>query len=159
MTAPVCLLDVDGVINLLAAGVREECFAFGCDGFLVRSAVALPARLARLHNRFAIHWFTSWGAAASWELAPLVGLPEGLPVVDLDAYTDPDLNQSRKIPALTGFARDRPLALIDDEIGADMRAWSAQRAVPTILIETHPGRGLEESQVERLLDWAATHAR
>jgi len=59
MTAPVCVLDVDGVINLLGAGVREECFAFGCDGFLVRTAVALPARLARLNDLFAIHWFTS----------------------------------------------------------------------------------------------------
>jgi hypothetical protein len=59
-----------------------------CDDFLVRASIELPDRLARLHRVFAIQWFTSWDSAASWELVPFVGLPEGLPVIDLGSYPE-----------------------------------------------------------------------
>lgn len=151
---PLCLLDVDGVINLLGAGVDEPCFAIGAYGYVVRATVAIDARLARLHDTCEIVWFTAWAGGASVGLAEHVGLP----FVEFLDYPQTAPGESWKINGLMAIAGDRALVLIDDEVGNDMREWAASRAHPTLLLQTDPARGLRDHEVDSALAFAAVNS-
>ena len=114
----------------------------------------LPARLQQLHPHFSIVWSTSWQRSASYDIAPLVGLPEGLPHIDFDSFPGADPGQSRKFPGLSGWVKDRAVAIVDDEIGADLEAWACARQSPTLLVPIDPRLGLQDCHVKRLLGFS-----
>jgi len=146
---PILALDVDGPIVVFGSDSGWETTA---DGIPVTIPKAVPRRLQRLALHYQIVWYTSWTRTASLKIAPLVGLPAGLPFLDLKARAKP--GESRKFPALRRWIGDRPLAVVDDEIGLDMRDWAEARAEPTLLVEVDPRRGLQESHVIALLVFA-----
>lgn len=114
----------------------------------------LPGRLQQLHPHFSIVWSTSWQRSASYQVAPLVGLPEGLPYINFDRYPAAAPGQSRKFPGLTRWLKEQAVAIVDDEIGLDLRAWATGRTAPTLLVEIDPRRGLEDGHVKRLLGFS-----
>lgn len=82
-------------------------------------------------------WATTWMADANEVLAPRLGLPP-LPVVDFpepSEVDDLDVRAGRhwKTRTLVAWARGRPFAWVDDEIGSADRAWVA---------DLHPGAAL-----------------
>lgn len=62
-------------------------------------------------------------------------LPEGLPYINFDRYPAAAPGQSRKFPGLTRWLKEQAVAIVDDEIGLDLRAWATGRRAPTLLVE------------------------
>jgi hypothetical protein len=150
---PLLMLDVDGVLNPYAApacpaGYQE------LDLFPGEEPVWLCSQhgpwLRELAVEFELVWATGWGADANLVLAPLLRLPD-LPVLALPpAPFDP----ADKLPAVASFARDRPLAWIDDLLPADADGWASSRGVPTLLLGVDPAEGLTRPAVDQALGWA-----
>ena len=132
----------------------EAALEFEFGGVPVFIPREIPARLQRLVPAFQIVWATSWGRLARDRLAPALGLPPNLPVIDLDRYPPARAGQSRKLPALRRWFTRGAVALVDDEIDRDLAAWARRRPEPTLLIEADPRVGLQEAQVEELLAWS-----
>jgi hypothetical protein len=147
---PLLLLDIYGVLNPL---VREA------PGFTAYRMGGMPVLLNPDHGRwlcdladlFEITWASSWERDADL-VAAKVGLPLGLPYL---AFTHTDgwaagddwLN---KLPAVSRFVGNRPLAWVDDVFDAYTREWAASRGVPTLLVETDCRVGLTGEHIERL---------
>lgn len=149
---PILALDVDGPLVLMGNPAPHEVIEAWAGPLPVTLARALPRRLERLHARFQIVWSSSWGKRASHDIAPLVGLPRGLPYLQFGRGRRG--GHSYKLPLLSKFLGDFPAAVVDDEIGHDMREWAAARVAPTLLVEVDPRRGLVDDEVERLLRFA-----
>jgi hypothetical protein len=99
-------------------------------------------------------WATSWGHEANDVLSPLFGL-SALPVIEF-GDTSFKIGTTWKLPVIKRFVRDRPFALLDDEIGADAHRWARRRSAPPLLVDVRPGRGLTQDHVDALLQFAAT---
>lgn len=152
---PILALDVDGPLVLMGQHQAEEVFEIRIGEIPVSISRRLPGRLLRLSAHFQVVWSTSWGRKASYQVAPAVGLPQGLPHIDFDRYPRARPGESRKMPGLRAWLKDLPVAIVDDEMGEDMRQWAAQRSSPTLLVEVDPRYGLQDSHVEELLNFAA----
>jgi hypothetical protein len=80
VTAPVWLLDVDGVVNALDPGVTAwpDFRTFRARGFVIRFSPTLLGRIADLHSagRVEVQWLTTWWDSANAYLAEEFGLPE-----------------------------------------------------------------------------------
>lgn len=149
---PILALDVDGPLVLMGVHSPDEVVEAWAGPLPVTFARALPARLQRLSAHFQIVWSSSWGKRASRDIAPLVGLPQGLPYLKFSKGRRG--GHSYKLPVLQKFLGDYPAAVVDDEIGHDMKEWAAQRQAPTLLVEIDPRHGLVDEQVEQLLHFA-----
>ena len=155
MTAPLLLIDVDGVLSLYGAaraepGTLQPCLVDGVPHLLSRRAAAV---LRGLVEDFECAWCTGWEERADEHLPRLLGLPRGWPHVRFpDA---PTLEAHWKLAGIDAFAgRSRPLAWIDDAHDADCRAWARARPGPTLLVGTEPDVGLTDDQGDRLVRWA-----
>jgi hypothetical protein len=69
------------------------------------------------------------------------------------AKNDPDGYDSARVVPVLEFVGDRPFAWVDDQVGRRDAATLAARH-DCLALRTNPRRGLEDSQVERLLSWA-----
>jgi hypothetical protein len=152
----VLALDVDGTISL-----------FGFEGpldqvpgrFHLIDGVAhcIPedtgARLRRLAERFELVWATGWEERANDNLPRILGLDSELPVLTFGGRARFG-TAHWKLDALDEYAGDRPLAWVDDSLDESCHAWAAQRRAPTLLVPVEPDRGLEETHVDALLNWA-----
>ena len=164
------LLDVDGVISLF--GFREG-YGLARRRCAVRE---LPARAPALHQRrHALHirrpaapicggspsaielvWATGWEETANDYLPHLLELPGHLPYLTFDGRVAAGAAHW-KIDAIAEYAGDpRPLAWIDDNVDESCHDWAAQRAAPTLIIETVRHEGMSEEHVELLLHWEAS---
>ena len=101
-----------------------------------------PAKAARTHQR----------QRANEHLPPLLGLPEGLPVLTFAGRARFG-TAHWKVDAIDEYAGDQPLAWIDDNLDETCTAWAARREAPTLLVPTESDRGLEEAHVDALVDW------
>lgn len=146
---PLLALDVDGVVAPLGSCSGLELEIGGVPLWIEEG---VPARLRRLAEVFSVVWSSSWGRRASIELAPRVGLPQGLPFVSFGRRSRP--GGWWKLPGLRRFAGGRALAVVDDEVGPDLLSWAAAREVATGVVEVDPRRGLGDCEVERLLEFA-----
>lgn len=148
---PILALDVDGPIALMGDPPADEVFECQVAGIPLLISRSLPRRLECLADAFQIVWASSWGRQASTQIAPLVGLPAGLPHIPFKATRKP--GRSYKLSGLKRWLRDAPAALVDDEVGADLWRWASERP-NTLIVEVDPRLGLVEDEVERLLGFA-----
>ena len=170
MSSPVVVLDVDGVLavdpHALPGGpaaVRElgyrahEFDGLGPDGSPARGTVWLNPEhgtwLRELGDQgVELVWGTSWRHVAVTWIAPRLGLPE-FPVIEVPVR-GPAFGWSPKIGPIQRWVGDRPLVWIDDQLGGKEPGWAEQRrddGIPTMVIQPHPGRGLERAHVKEIL--------
>lgn len=147
---PILALDVDGPIVLMGKN-DEDVFETVVAGVPVAIRRSLPPLLRELAQHFQILWATSWERKASEHLAPVLGLPVGLPYLRFGRHRP---GESRKLPVLRAALKQHPAALVDDEIDQDLRAWANARQAPTLLVTVDPRAGLQESHVQLLLEFA-----
>ena len=153
---PILAVDVDGVISL-----------FGFDGdphdapgrFHLIDGIAhcidegVGTRLLRLARRFELIWATGWEDRANDRLPTILGLPGELPYLTFDGNARFG-TAHWKVEAIDRYARQRPLAWIDDCLDESCHAWAAARDAPTLLLSIESARGLADEDVETLLRWA-----
>lgn len=148
MTRPYLLIDVDGVLNPFGAVVVPDGFSrHELMGYEVWLSSRHGSWLNRLATWFDLAWATTWEHHASALIAPQLGLPEDLPVIEFhrgSAY------QTWKLPAVEEFVGDRPAAWIDDDLWTDAFTWAERRHAPTLLIRTTPSLGMTEQDMVRL---------
>ncbi|MFJ9341215.1 hypothetical protein ACIRP0_18205 [Streptomyces sp. NPDC101733] len=171
---PLLLLDVDGPLNpfrSLSAGLRgytshrmrPDVWLAHRDPAARRTRRGARVRLHPAHGArllalpFELTWATAWTHQANTLIAPHIGLPVDLPVVDWPELfaRDPD-GLSWKTRALVAWAAGRPFAWVDDMITAHDRDWvDAHHPSPALLLRIHPRHGLRERDFTTLTTWAA----
>ncbi|MEU7554773.1 HAD domain-containing protein [Streptomyces sp. NPDC044571] len=175
---PLLLLDVDGPLNPFRsplAGLR------GYTSHRMRPAVwmsrrppdsrsaqrGLHVRLHPAHGArllalpYELVWATTWMHEANTMIAPHIGLPADLPVIEWPELfaRDPD-GLSWKTRPLLDWAAGRPFAWVDDMISSRDRAWVAARhPAPALLLRIRPRRGLRPRDFDALAAWAAQLSR
>lgn len=152
---PILALDVDGPIAIFGDHHPQDVIELMAGDIPITISKTLKSHLEVLSRHFQVVWSTSWCASASRHLAPLLGLPVGLPFIPFDKYPKPKRGESRKLPALKAWLKDYPVAIVDDEIGTDLVTWAKSRSARTLLIEIDPREGLTSAHVEQLLQFAS----
>ncbi len=142
-------------------GVHEVEFEFEVGHprtFVVCLSPAMGARLAQL--AVDIQWATTWEHRADSAIAPLCGLPSGLPVLSpLDEAEEWELDWKFLAVRRSVEGDPRPFVWIDDDIDyfrdgpMTAREWAAGLSLPNLLIAPQSETGLLPDQldaVERL---------
>lgn len=123
------------------------------DGILHCIGSEAASRLARLAERYELVWATGWEEKANEYLVHILGLPEELPVLTFDGRAV--FGSSHwKLEAIDEYARGRPAAWLDDNLGEECERWAAGREEPTLLVPTENALGVTDEHVELLLRWA-----
>jgi hypothetical protein len=174
---PHLFLDVDGVLNAFELGlssgtemfddfdVHEVEFEFEAGyprTFIVCLSPTMGARIAQL--AVDIHWVTTWEHRADSAIAPLCGLPRGLPVLSpLDEAEEWDLDW-KFLAVRRSVERDpRPFVWIDDDIDyfqdgpVTAREWAASLSLPSLLIAPGGETGLLPQQLDAVEDFVRRH--
>jgi hypothetical protein len=153
---PILAVDVDGVISLF--GFEEPPDQAPCrfqliDGMAHCISHEAGGRLQRLIPYYEMVWATGWEDRANDHLPSLLGLHR-MPVIRFGG--DARFGSAHwKLGPIAAYAAGRRLAWIDDSLDDECHAWARARPEPTLLVPTDPTRGLEEPQVELLIEWAA----
>ncbi len=176
---PHLFLDVDGVLNAFELGLGSEVdrfddfdvheveFEFEVGHprtFVVCLSPAMGARLARL--AVDIQWVTTWEHRADSAIAPLCGLPSGLPVLTArDDAESWDLDW-KFLEVRREVERDlRPFVWIDDDLdffqdgAVSAREWAASLSLPSLLIAPESETGLLPQQLDAVEDFVRRHGR
>lgn len=159
---PLLLVDVDGVLSLFGFdfGARPYGRPALIDGSPHLISTAAGPILRRLAASFEPVWCTGWEDRADDHLPYLLDLPRPWPHVPIDCgSTGPGTSLAGhwKLAPIDAFAgRDRPLAWVDDVLGAECEAWAAARPGPTLLVQTDPAVGLTGVHEAALLAWRDT---
>ena len=174
---PHLFLDVDGVLNAfdldLGIGVgrfddfdiHEVEFELEVGHprtFVVCLSPAMGARLAQLEAD--IHWVTTWEHRADSAIAPLCGLPSGLPVLSpLDEGEEWERDW-KFLAVRRSVERDpRPFVWIDDDIdffqdeAVTPREWAAGISVPSLLIAPDSDSGLVPGELDAIEAFVRRH--
>ncbi|WP_329458390.1 hypothetical protein [Streptomyces sp. NBC_01497] len=125
-------------------------------GLRVRLNADHGARLLALP--FELAWATTWMHEANTLIAPRVGLPGGLPVIEWPHLfaRDPDGLYWKTRPLLA-WAAGRPFAWVDDMItDRDTAHVARHHDAPALLLRVRPARGLREADFAALTHWAAS---
>jgi hypothetical protein len=170
---PLLLLDVDGPLNPYRAVFTRH------RGYVTRrlhpanwSARQVPgSRRLRRGLRVRLHpghgarllalpyelaWATTWMHEANEMIAPVIGLPGDLPVIEFtDLFAkDPD-GLYWKTRQVVEWAAGRPFVWVDDMVTElDVRHVAEHHDGPALLLRIDPGRGLREAEFARLERWA-----
>lgn len=169
MTAPVLVLDVDGVLNPFGPEPARSGFArhryngLNTAGEKVEFDVHLhPQHGAWIEALVALGvdavWGTTWGDIANEWIAPRIGLTTDLPVLDVGAHVSTRFGWTSKATAvLDHIGRDRPLAWLDDIFGGKEFGWAegrSDRGVPTVVEQIDGSAGLAPATQTRVERWA-----
>ncbi|HEX6357473.1 HAD domain-containing protein [Actinophytocola sp.] len=179
MTRGLLLLDVDGPLNPYAAnryrrppgyltyrrtatGWHSGRDARRYKGLRVWLNPSHGAQLLALAAMTSLElvWATTWQHEANERIAPAVGLP-ALPVIEFPGYTlTTGWDDAWKWPAVAAYAKDRPLAWLDDEHERSGAAeFARQRAgTPTLLCHVDPRQGLGSAHLAQVRRWAGSLA-
>jgi HAD domain in Swiss Army Knife RNA repair proteins len=153
-SAPLLLIDVDGVISLFGFDQTEPPegrFTF-VDGLPHYLSATAAEHLDRLHPTFECVWCTGWEDRADEHLPHLLGVPRGWHHLTFPQEPLPAAHW--KLSAIDAYAGpDRPVAWIDDAHDDTCHAWADQREGPTLLVATDPAIGITDEHVETLLSW------
>jgi hypothetical protein len=170
---PLLLLDVDGPLNPFAARMPV---LRGYTTHRLRPSVWLSRQIpgTRRHRRglrvrlnsshgeqltglpFDLAWASAWMHEANTMIAPEVGLPADLPVVEWpESFTaDPDGLLWKTRPVLEWTA-GRPFAWVDDMLtDRDVAHVAEHYCAPALLLRVHPKWGLREQDFTQLREWA-----
>ncbi|MFH8618187.1 hypothetical protein ACH4E8_24405 [Streptomyces sp. NPDC017979] len=178
---PLLLLDVDGPLNPFAARLPR---LRGYTAHRLRPQVWLSRQApgTRRHRRglrvhlnashggeltslpFELAWATAWMHEANTMIAPEVGLPVDLPVIEWpELLAAPGSDQTDasglcwKTRPVLKWAAGRPFAWVDDMVTEHDAAHVAEHHdAPALLLRIHPGRGLREQDFTRLRAWATS---
>ena len=152
---PFLALDVDGVLIPFRAPMADPAYTI-VPGISRKWPVHRDLRtwLSHLSLYYEPVWVTSWGHEACALQAPM-GLPENMPVVDLDTGQG-DGRRWFKFLAVQKLDPARALAWLDDDMTPAAERWAAARPVPAITIRPDKRIGITEAHVDLLLDWATT---
>lgn len=149
---PLLLLDVDGVLNPLVIRKPEgytKHRALGYDLWLNHGHGLLLTAFAEFHD-VELAWATTWEDHANEYIGPHIGLPQ-LPVI----Y--PFNRKFWKFSGVHSYAKDRPLAWLDDDFDyyPDGQAWFNQvrRGTPTLLHLVSPKVGLTGKDLDAVASW------
>jgi hypothetical protein len=123
------------------------------DGIAHCISDSAGTELLRLVDVYELIWATGWEERANDHLPLILGLPDELPCLHFDGRARFG-TAHWKIDAIEAYARDRPLAWIDDSLDDSCRTWAAERDAPTLLVMTQPDIGLIPAHTETLLTWA-----
>jgi hypothetical protein len=153
---PILAVDVDGVISLF--GFEGPIDQLGgrfhlIDGIAHCISDVAGAQLLRLADVYELVWATGWEDRANDHLPLILGLPSALPCLHFDGRARFG-TAHWKLEALDSYARERPLAWVDDSLDDSCRAWAADRGAPTLLVPTESHIGITAAQTEALLAWA-----
>ncbi|WP_432093901.1 HAD domain-containing protein [Streptomyces sp. bgisy100] len=171
---PLLLLDVDGPLNPYAARLYRP---RGYTTHRLHPAIwlsrqtpgsrshrrGLRVRLNPGHGRrlttlpYELAWATTWMHQANEMIAPAIGLPGDLPVIEWpELFTkDPD-GLYWKTRHLLTWAAGRPFVWVDDMItDLDTAHVAAHHDAPALLLRIHPRRGLRDADFATLGRWAA----
>jgi HAD domain in Swiss Army Knife RNA repair proteins len=159
---PILLVDVDGVLSLWGfdADNRPDGSFQAVDGTPHFLSAEAGRHLLRLSEAFALVWCTGWEEKANEYLPHHYGLPGPLPFLSFDRHAEAGTTTPGhwKLGAIDAYARERPLAWIDDAFNDACHAWAAQRPAPTLLVPTEPARGLTSEHAALLTAWASSTA-
>ncbi|MEV1076843.1 HAD domain-containing protein [Streptomyces sp. NPDC050211] len=170
---PLLLLDVDGPLNPYRAVFTRH------RGYVTRrlhpsawSARQAPgSRRLRRGLRVRLHpghgarllalpyelaWATTWMHEANEMIAPVIGLPGDLPVIEFTNLfaKDPD-GLYWKTRRVVEWAAGRPFVWVDDMVSdLDVRHVAEHHDGPALLLRIDPRRGLREAEFARLERWA-----
>lgn len=153
---PALMVDVDGVISLFGfeEGTGEAPGEFHLvDGMLHCISIPTGERLNRLAQIFELVWATGWEDRANDHLPEILGLPQ-LPFLSFDGRARFG-TAHWKLEAIEEYAKDRPLAWIDDSLDHSCFEWAEAREAPTLLVPTESAIGLEDVHVAALEAWVA----
>jgi hypothetical protein len=151
---PLLLVDIDGVISLFGGRLTAEDGSFhSIDGMPHFLSATAAAHLLHLADDFDLVWCSGWEEKADEHLPHLLRLPRGLPHLQFDRDVRRG-NAHWKLAAIDSYARERPLAWIDDALNDACRAWAAAREAPTLLVKTEPADGLTAREAALLSRWA-----
>lgn len=151
MLDPLLLLDIDGVVCPMGPGCGEELLELQGPDYPVWISAGTPLRLRELAEVFTLVWATNWEGEANRFLAPALSLP---PLTYIPFSQLPGRRgHSYKLRAVQGFAESSALAWLDDEVGEDMVAWATKRRVPTLIRSIDPRVGMDDGDVDALLEF------
>ena len=146
-------------------GVHEVEFEFEVGHprtFVVCLSPAMGARLAQL--AVDIQWATTWEHRADSAIAPLCGLPSGLPVLSpLDEAEEWELDWKFLAVRRSVEGDPRPFVWIDDDIDyfrdgrVTAREWAAGLSLPNLLIAPESESGLLPDQLDAVEDFVRRH--
>jgi hypothetical protein len=159
-TRPILAVDIDGVISLFGFASSKRPGDPGedapgeyhlIDGML--HCISLPTGdwLNRLAKSYELVWASGWEDRANDHLPAILGVPE-LPYLTFDGRAQFG-TAHWKLKELEEYARDRPLAWIDDSLDESCYEWAKRRHAPTLLVPTESAAGLEEGHVAVLEGW------
>jgi hypothetical protein len=158
---PILAVDIDGVISLFGfdqaveTGSSDPDQAPGdfhlIDGMLHCISMPTGPRLNRLGEHYDLVWASGWEDRANDHLPPILGVPE-LPYLTFDGRAQFG-TAHWKLDALEEYAKDHPLAWIDDSLDSSCFEWAERRTVPTLLVPTESDIGLTETHVGALEAW------
>jgi hypothetical protein len=151
---PLLLVDIDGVISLFGGQLTAKAGSFhSIDGMPHFLSATAAAHLLQLADDFDLVWCSGWEEKADEHLPHLLGLPRGLPHLRFERDVRRG-NAHWKLAAIDAYARERPLAWIDDALSDACHEWAAARAAPTLLVRTEPADGLTAREAALLSRWA-----
>jgi hypothetical protein len=158
MTAkPFLLLDVDGVLALRVEQSdpwqRHEVVSTAGDTHIVWLNPLHGVWIGELSVRFELVWATGWQHDAPRLLGPQLDAPPA-PAIEFTDSPQPGVVID-KLPDIITHVGHRPVAWVDDHLGAVEFGWAQARAEPTMLIQPDPTVGLTEDHVSMLLGFAA----
>lgn len=154
MNHPLLLIDIDGVISLFGfdRGRRPVGAFISVDGIAHFLSSLAAEQLLALSDEFELAWCSGWEEKADEYLPHALGIPKGIPHVELERAGAGD-GRHWKLAAIDRFAGRRPLAWIDDGHDLSCERWAAARGVPTLLVTTDPATGLTPSHTRTLTAW------
>lgn len=166
-TSPVVAVDVDGVLNptdahrAAAGGYRPHPYAGPTpagDGHVTGTVWLHPDHGPWLREILAagadLVWCTSWRQLAATWIAPRLGLPT-MPVIDVTVSGVRWGHQFKLGPLYTATGT-RPVAVLDDELGAKDAHQAADRTaagIPTLLVPIAGHHGLQRHHIDQVLAW------
>ncbi len=159
MDRPLLLLDVDGVLSVFGFDLlaRPAGPLVSVDGIPHLLSTEAAGHVLAIAADYELVWCTGWEEKADEHLPFVLGLPAGTPHLRFGDAAAP--GRHWKLDAIDAFARERPLAWIDDAFNPACHDWAQARHAPTLLVQTDPASGLTEQERELLLAWARELAR
>ncbi len=153
---PILFVDIDGVLNPFAGPCPlgfAEVDLLPDDDEPVRICTAHGGWLDHLSESFDLIWATAWTEEERRLLRTVLHHPDFVAAATMPPKP---FHPRRKLETIRDLASYRSAAWIDDMITDEARTWASGRQEPTLLLEADPSVGMTRTQVDELIEWAAS---